>query len=140
MKFSKIISLFLIVLILTFFLPVMAQRQNHPKEIASNCEAIGGALDGAASKYTDLQNPKAKLIIIAGSRSLSYRSFDLRRVSQAMHYLASFHAIKDDQVDWGIGMPEGSLSYLRLYVAGDLIAEIKTIPKGRLCRAVNDPL
>ena len=72
-----------------------------------------------------------------GRRSVEKSSYISQRIQQAKGYY-DFLGMKSDRIVFGIGTTEAQAGYLRLYVNGVLMTEIRLRKNAKLCWGEGD--
>lgn len=110
-----------------------AQKDKKVGNFPDNCEVITLELEGLSDRFKSDKKEKSYLIIIGGSSKKAKFRYNSNRISDAIKYLVEFQNIKSEEIVYGTGQSLDELGYLKFYVNGELIEEIKTLGKGRLC-------
>ena len=123
----------LVVLIANFCVfNLQAQSNKTDKVIFDSCEIGKFKLAEAGFDFLKNAKPDSYLIIIGGAMKGEKSSYNSQRIQQAKGYF-DFLGMKSDRIVFGIGMPEAEAGYLRLYVNGVLMTEIRLRKNAKLC-------
>lgn len=136
MKTLKTAFQFLMIFLLTFYcslLQLLGKQVKMANDPPDSCETISLKLSGVGNKFKKAGNERSYLIIIGNSPKKVKTQYTENRISDAVKFLGKFHNIEKEKIVFGIGPSQGELGYLKFYINGELIDEIKTIGKGRLC-------
>jgi hypothetical protein len=124
---------FFLLICCVFMSEAPAQKNKKVTGSADNCEIISLKLDSIANTFKKVTEIKSFLIIITGSPKNVNSRYNSNRISDAIKYLTKFHEISSEKIIFGIGSSSGKLGYLKFYVRGEFVGEIKTIRKAKLC-------
>ena len=140
MKFARIsfqAALFVLLIGSGLLTEIQAQQNKRVADSPDNCETVLLRLDVAANHFNQVKKEESVLIIIAvGAKGVNPR-YNSNRISDAVKYLAEVHKISNEKIVIGISpISADKLGYLKFYVNGELLQEITTRGKGRICLSI----
>lgn len=133
LKMTSRISLFFLLVCCGFLSDIQAQKNKKVADLPDNCEIISLKLNLVADTFNKIKEETSFLVIIAGATKKVSPRYNSNRISDAVKFLTKFHSISSKRIVVGIGLSSSKLAYLKFYVRGELVDEIKIIGKGRLC-------
>lgn len=135
MKSSKITFNLLVIFLLTviFSSGTLAQKDEKVKGLPDTCELISAYLDVAGDRFNKVGGEKSYLIIIGNFPKKVGNLYNDNRISDAIKYLNKVYNIRNERIISGAGFSSYKLGHLKFYVNGELVSEIKTGARGRLC-------
>ncbi len=131
-KLSGFFFLSLIFLSYVFCFNVQAQKNTGTEEMPDSCEIISGYLDLARSKFDENGKPESYLIIIGTSAYKEKARHNNKRIADAIRYL-TMSRIKPERIIFGSAQSSKKLGYLKFFVNGELLIEIKSRRNSVLC-------
>ena len=133
LKTTVQISLFVLLICCICSSHLQTQKSKHIENLIDSCEMVTVKLDTVAAAFNEIKKEESLLIIIGGSAKKVSPRYNSNRISDAIKYLVRFRNIENEKIVYGIGQSSNELGYLRFYVNGELVDEIKTGGKGRIC-------
>lgn len=127
------ILLFFLLICCVFLFDVLAQQIKKAVDSPDICEIISLKLDVVGDTFSKVKKEKSYLVIIGEAPKKVSSRYTSNRISDAIKYLTKFHNINRERIVFGIGLSSKKLAYLKFYVSGELVDEIITRRKGRLC-------
>ena len=129
------ISLLVLLICCSFLSNAWAQQKKNIEDSGDSCEIASLKLEGVADKLNKISKKESYLIIIGGSSKKAKAYYNNNRISDAIKFLVEFTKIKNEKIVFGVGASSKSneLGYLKFYINGELVEEIKWLGKGRLC-------
>ena len=130
---SLFYSVFLIYL--NTFMSFSQDMKTKKEPVPDSCESIAYKLDYIGNHFRKLENKKSKLIVIVTRAKGEKNKHAKKRLDKAAWYLGLGTRIERKQTVFGFDVYEkpSKLSYMRFFVDGEQLFEIKSIKRRQLC-------
>lgn len=122
----------LLILILSFIINGQTTQEEIEKPSTYSITTV--ILDSAAISFRSESKSDEYLIIVGGSSQGEKSKYNEQRLQDAVEYFRRIQKIEEKKIVRAIGTESKTdIAYLKIFISGKLVGEIKTVKGGRLC-------
>ena len=138
LKIAFQLSLLFLLTCYCFSSHLLGQTDKKIEDLPDECEIISAKLEIIGDKFKKDAKEGSYLIIIASSPRNIKTKYNNTRISDAVKFLTKFKSVENKKIVFGTTESSNKLAYLRFYINGELVDEIKTMGKGRICSEIGE--